>query len=268
MSEINQTAWISPLQDIDVVVGRSDIQHKCNWKTLRNNDWNLIILVAKNGAVRIGKDFFVMEEKSFYLFAPTKEPRTFFTEGWIAYWAHFPLQVAQGWPEFAPGGYSIVPSAVNYRRGKRDMMEAFQLAMGGQRGWHSLVLNLIQDVILRGNIQLAASVEDDRLLKAEMMLTDFRKPVDIERITAVCGMSRSIFYSHFQKRFGISPHAYRERGQLGMARVLLESTSLPLSEIASRCGIQDMAQFFKRFKRASGMTPTQYREKIFLPDKT
>ena len=43
---------------------------------------------------------------------------------------------------------------------------------------------------------------------------------------------------------------------------LLNTTSEPIQEIASVCGIADLSYFTKIFRRKKGMTPSQYREMI------
>lgn len=264
MSENSRSDRISPLQDIDVVAGHSDIRHTCDWETFRNNDWNLIVMVSGHGSARVGSDEFPMKSGSLYLFAPTEERRFYSTKGWLSYWVHFPLHVPLEWPELLPGAYSLTPSAAEFRRDMRELMEVLKLAMGCRRGWHLLALNLIQNVILRGNMLSHSVSADERLLKAETLLDDFEKPMDMDRIAAECGMSRSVFYVRFREVYGLSPRAWRERAQLNMIRVLLESTSLSLAEVCSRCGMHDMPQFFKRFKRCFGVTPTQYREQFRL----
>ena len=259
MSERMKDDRISPLVDVDVVAGRSEMRSPLVWETFRTSDWNLIALVSGEGIAGVGKREFAMRAGSFYLFPPTDQRRFYSTKRWLAYWAHFPLRIPLEWPEVIPGVYSLTPSASGFRRSIRELMEVLKLAMGCRRGWHLLALNLIQSILLRGNLGNGADAVDERLLKAESLLSDFCNPAEVDRVAAACGMSRSVFFVRFRERYGVSPRVWRERCQFVMARILLESTSLPLAEIASRCGFYDMPQFFKRFKRSAGMTPSRYR---------
>ena len=255
---------ISPLQDIDVVAGHSLICSPSRWETFRNDDWNLVIMVSGEGIAWVGEHEILMKKGSLYLFAPSGSRRFYSTKSWLSYWVHFPLRIPMEWSALKEGVvYSLTPSASVFRRCVRELMEVLKLAMGCRRGWHLLALNLIQSVILRGNmLSFRSGPVDEQLLKAETFLSRFEKPMDMDRIAAICGMSRSVFYVRFREAYGLSPRAWRERGQLNAVRILLESTSRPLAEVCARCGMHDMSQFFKRFKRYFGMTPARYREQF------
>ncbi len=269
LSENDPDDRISPLRDVDVVAGHSLISSPSCWETFRNNDWNLIIMVSGEGVARVGEHEFRMKKGSLYLFAPSGRRRFYSTRSWLSYWVHFPLRIPMEWPALEEEVvYALTPSASAFRRCVRELMEVLKLAMGCRRGWHLLALNLIQSVILRGNMLSSRSGPvDERLLKAEALLNQFERPMEMDRIAAACGMSRSVFYARFRETYGLSPRAWRERGQLNAIRILLESTSLPMAEICSRCGMRDMAQFFKRFKRLFGTTPSRYREQFLRDSK-
>ncbi len=51
------------------------------------------------------------------------------------------------------------------------------------------------------------------------------------------------------------------------ARKLLVSTSLPIAEVSEQCGYGDYRVFTKAFKKAEGVTPSQYR-RDFLENGT
>ena len=264
LCEIEPDDRISPLQDADIVAGHSLIRTPSRWETFRTNDWNLIIMLSGEGTVRVDELEFPIRKGSLYLFAPTGKRRFYSTRNWLSYWVHFPLRIPMEWPPLEEKiVYSLTPSASGFRRCVRELMEVLALAMGCRQGWHLLALNLIQSVILRGNmLSHRGRPMDERLMKAESLLNHFETPMDMDRIAAACGMSRSVFYVRFREAYGLSPRTWRERGQLNAVRILLESTSLPLAEVCARCGMRDMPQFFKRFKRLFGITPARYREQF------
>lgn len=51
------------------------------------------------------------------------------------------------------------------------------------------------------------------------------------------------------------------------ARMLLETTYLPLETVAERCGWRDLAMLREVFRRATGTTPAAYRERHRLRSK-
>ncbi|MEK7412977.1 MAG: AraC family transcriptional regulator [Planctomycetota bacterium] len=64
----------------------------------------------------------------------------------------------------------------------------------------------------------------------------------------------------FRKAFGISPLNYLMQRRLDRARDLLASSGLPIQEIAETCGMPDAFYFARFFRRATGVTPTAWRQ--------
>jgi AraC-like DNA-binding protein len=50
-----------------------------------------------------------------------------------------------------------------------------------------------------------------------------------------------------------------QKSRLNSAKRLLVTTSMPLPDIAEKCGY-DYYNFMRVFKKETGMTPTQYRK--------
>lgn len=69
--------------------------------------------------------------------------------------------------------------------------------------------------------------------------------------------------SHVHARFtavcGCSPAAYAEQRRLSDAQHLLCSTSLPINQVAQRCGYEDQFHFSRVVRRQLGSSPTQIR---------
>lgn len=72
---------------------------------------------------------------------------------------------------------------------------------------------------------------------------------------------------HLRRRFhevtGLTPNEYLQSVRLRYAKGLLRQRDrlrLPIGEIALRCGYYDAAYFCRAFRRATGMTPTEYAE--------
>lgn len=58
---------------------------------------------------------------------------------------------------------------------------------------------------------------------------------------------------------GLTSTDYIVRMRVKMAKDLLRNDSLSVKEVAYRCGIEDVPYFVTMFKKATGMTPGQYR---------
>lgn len=73
-------------------------------------------------------------------------------------------------------------------------------------------------------------------------------------------MSRSAFQKKFVHCFGTTPVAYRTEKRLKKAKLLLETTDMPIKDIAASLGFYDTAYFYKVFKKAYKLTPKEYRK--------
>ncbi|MEO8217151.1 MAG: helix-turn-helix transcriptional regulator [Acidobacteriota bacterium] len=63
----------------------------------------------------------------------------------------------------------------------------------------------------------------------------------------------------FRRYFGMSIGQYVRTVRLGRARHLLDSTEIPIADVAASCGFADQSHFTREFRRAVGTTPARYR---------
>lgn len=73
-------------------------------------------------------------------------------------------------------------------------------------------------------------------------------------------MSYSQLNRHLKSTTGMTVNGYIENVKVTKACHLLSTTNLSIGEIATSCGFQDNSYFTRIFKRAKGMTPSQYRQ--------
>lgn len=64
----------------------------------------------------------------------------------------------------------------------------------------------------------------------------------------------------FKSETGMPPYAYLLKERLILARQLLETTPMPVKEIAARLQYADQYYFSNAFKKATGHSPTAFRE--------
>ncbi|MDF2791515.1 MAG: hypothetical protein K0S80_4617, partial [Neobacillus sp.] len=77
-------------------------------------------------------------------------------------------------------------------------------------------------------------------------------------------LSHSYLSILFKKEVGISVSDYIQRVKIEEAKNLIEYTNTPLSEIGSLLNFSDQSYFTKVFKKHTGITPKQYKEKYHL----
>lgn len=74
-------------------------------------------------------------------------------------------------------------------------------------------------------------------------------------------LSSPHFCRLFKQTTGLSPYRYILLQRIELAKQLLASKNLNLSDIALRCGFYDQSHFNLQFRNHTGMTPKDYQEK-------
>ena len=95
---------------------------------------------------------------------------------------------------------------------------------------------------------------------AVRQLDELTTPVSVGELAALYGMSGAHFIRSFRAYFGTTPYHYRKLRQMELAKLLLGESSLSVSQIALRVGIDDPLYFSRTFRKHVGMTPLEYRK--------
>jgi transcriptional regulator GlxA family with amidase domain len=85
------------------------------------------------------------------------------------------------------------------------------------------------------------------------------RQLPLDELAARALMSRRSFVRHFRAATGTTPHAWLLSQRLGLAQELLETTSLPVEQIAGRVGYRSAAVFREQFTARRGLAPRDYR---------
>ncbi|MFC5448833.1 AraC family transcriptional regulator [Paenibacillus aestuarii] len=85
------------------------------------------------------------------------------------------------------------------------------------------------------------------------------KPIRVEDMLQMCGLSRTAFFARFRAMTGLSPSAYMLRLKLESAKASLEMTRLSVKEIAAALHFYDEFHFSRLFKKHSSLSPKEYR---------
>lgn len=85
-------------------------------------------------------------------------------------------------------------------------------------------------------------------------------PLTVAELASQFHLAHGEIYRIFKEYFSATPAEYIKKRRLSYAKKLLAKTSLPVREIAIRCGIADYNYFTKVFRASLGTTPTAYRK--------
>ncbi|MBP1966311.1 AraC family transcriptional regulator [Paenibacillus aceris] len=72
-------------------------------------------------------------------------------------------------------------------------------------------------------------------------------------------LSRSQCSKLFSKVYGLSPRQYLSRQKLKLAKELLVTTHLPMTDIAEKLGFQSASHFSRQFRRWTGQSPSEFK---------
>ena len=96
----------------------------------------------------------------------------------------------------------------------------------------------------------------------------FSQIFSIEGLCRDAGISHAHLLRLFKREYGTTLISYITEKRLAHACELLETTDLPVAEVAFSCGFSDELHFMKIFKRKTGVTALKYRKEKSMYDKT
>lgn len=86
-----------------------------------------------------------------------------------------------------------------------------------------------------------------------------RTPPRVSEFAAELKMEPHQLTREFQRLLRTTPSAYLKERQIVCAQRLLRKTKLAVDDVAAAAGYGTRAAFFRAFRRATGMTPSEYR---------
>ena len=101
--------------------------------------------------------------------------------------------------------------------------------------------------------------------RAEKLINkQLHRDLSVTQLAEFVGTSERSLLRHFKDHYGKTPQAHIQFMRVERAKALLETTQLSFEEVVERCGYSDVSSFRKLFKRATTLTPVEYRERFRL----
>ena len=129
------------------------------------------------------------------------------------------------------------------------------------------IRHFVDDILLTSKCgQVTHSSASDPTVSACILY--FRKnmntAVTLDMLADKFFVSKQWLIAKFRRVTGKTPMEYLTEIRLGYAKNLLSDTDLPIGEIATSCGFENVYYFSNTFKKRLGISPSEYRKNFRL----
>lgn len=106
---------------------------------------------------------------------------------------------------------------------------------------------------------LAALLQEEPEDLTFTMQTYLFQALSLEELASLSNRSLAAFKRDFQRQYHAAPRQWINQQRLEHARMLLQTTDQPVTDIALACGFESASHFIRLFRRAFGTTPQTFR---------
>ena len=130
------------------------------------------------------------------------------------------------------------------------------------------LLQKVMDVLANGSPpgSVNENLKKNHLVTAEAaknyLLYHFKENVSLQQLAQHCHVSLFHFSRIFKTIMNVSPHQYLSSVRLNHAKILLETTVLPVTDVAFDCGFNSLEHFVTAYKKRFAVTPSSYRNQL------
>ena len=99
---------------------------------------------------------------------------------------------------------------------------------------------------------------------ARRLTQDLQAPPTLSELVAEFHFSENYLIRIFRESMGLTPHAFVNAARVRKAKLLLSTSNITAERVACECGFADYAHFYRTFRRDTGSSPKEYRQKMLL----
>ncbi len=118
---------------------------------------------------------------------------------------------------------------------------------------------------LSANRLVSSSRQTLGYLIKQYVRKNLKKKITLSDISQRLHCSTVTLTENFRREFGMTIMQYVQEERMKLARELLSSTALSVTDIADRCGFPDVEYFSRCFKKQEGASPSEWRKSKGTP---
>lgn len=124
-----------------------------------------------------------------------------------------------------------------------------------------LVIKLFRDIEREGAVSLSQSKADTVRRAVAFIKDNYSGNLSVGEIAAKVFLGPDYFRKLFREVTGSSVSSFVQMLRIDEACRLLKTTNEPIKDIGARIGYSDQKSFYQAFKKRTGKTPKEYRER-------
>lgn len=231
-----------------------------NWSHMRRSDMPYEIIVMLEGEMYIAEDearyivkaddmLLLRAGRTHFGYAKSMERVNFF-------WVHFHTDSES---------FLSLPSHASLSR-PASVQQLFKQLLhvsgyGSEEADAALLLLLSELKRQLGGPQTARNATVDQICR--WVDIHLHQPINVQKVAETFNFNKEYISKMVKREKGVGLKTYILNGRMDRARQLLLNTHQSVKEIAAACGFSDYKLFLRRFKQYEGVTPSQYRHRLF-----
>lgn len=110
--------------------------------------------------------------------------------------------------------------------------------------------------------------QDEKIAQVQQYLhSHLAENIELSALADHFAMTPRTLLRRFKQSTGDTPMAYLQKLRIEKAKLLLESSLLPVEQLLPVVGYEDVSSFRKLFQQYTSLTPKAYRERFYLAEK-
>ncbi len=93
----------------------------------------------------------------------------------------------------------------------------------------------------------------------------FKEKITLDALAEIAGVNKYYLAHSFKEEYGVSPIQYQAERRIDESRYLIRGTDLPIGRIVQMLGFSSPSYFAQMFRRAEGVSPSEYRDRFRAP---